>query len=328
MKYGFLRFIKRFLGLESNNTGHLEKWVSGIGALIGILAVAWISQHYVPARDAAWVVASMGATAVLVFAVPHGPLSQPWPVIMGHTVSAIIGVACAQWIPELLVAAAIAVAAAITTMHYLQCIHPPGGATALTAVIGGEQLQSLGFQYVVTPVLFNAAIMVLIAIVFNYAFKWRRYPIALNVRHRKQAKQAEVSDDEQVDGLNESDLTQALLSINSIIDISGQDLLRIYHTAQQRHQRGSIPPEQLVAGQHYSNGLYGTDWQVRQIIDMPRTMKNADDLLIYKIIAGANRRQTGTISFDDFARWARHEVFLNENSWQRKDYASELCGYG
>jgi len=326
MEYGFLRRIKRFIGFESNNTGHVEKWVSGTGALIGILAVAWISQHYVPARDAAWVVASMGATAVLVFAVPHGPLSQPWPVIMGHTVSALIGVACAQWIPELVIAAAIAVAVAITAMHYLQCIHPPGGATALTAVIGGEQLHSLGFQYVITPVLFNAVIMVLIAIAFNYAFKWRRYPIALNVHHRKRVKQAEASEGDLVDGLDESDLTQALKSINSIIDISGQDLLRIYRMAQQSHQGGGIQAEQLVAGQHYSNGLYGTDWQVRQIIDMPRSMKTADDLLIYKVIAGANRRHTGTTSFDDFARWARHEVFLNENSWQRKDYASELAG--
>lgn len=326
MKYGLLTLIKRFIGLEPNNTGHLEKWVSGAGALIGIMAVAWISQQYVPAHDAAWVVASMGATAVLLFAVPHGPLSQPWPVIMGHTVSALIGVACAQLIPELLIAAAVAVAFAITAMHYLRCIHPPGGATALTAVIGGEQLHSIGFQYVITPVLFNAVIMVLIAIAFNYAFEWRRYPIALNVHKRKQARPAETPEEELVDDLNESDLTQALKSIDSIIDISGQDLLRIYRMAQKSHQGSSIQPEQLVAGQHYSNGLYGSDWQVRQIIDMPRSMKTADDLLIYKIIAGTNRRHTGTTSFDDFARWARHEVYLNENSWQRKSQASELFG--
>ena len=76
-------------------------------------------------------------------------------------------------------AAALAVALAIGAMHYLNCIHPPGGATALSAVIGGDAIHQLGFQYVLTPVLLNVIIVLIVAILFNYPFHWRRYPLAL-----------------------------------------------------------------------------------------------------------------------------------------------------
>jgi len=121
----------------------------------------------------------MGASAVLLFAVPHGPLSQPWPVLGGHFVSALVGVACTKAIAQPMLAAPVAVGLAIGSMHYLRCIHPPGGATALSAVVGGEPVHQLGFHFVLTPVLWNAAVILLVALLFNYPFTWRRYPLAL-----------------------------------------------------------------------------------------------------------------------------------------------------
>jgi CBS-domain-containing membrane protein len=118
----------------------------------------------------------MGASAVLLFAVPHGQLSQPWPVFGGHLVSALIGVASAKLVAPPLLAAAVAVALAISAMYYLRCIHPPGGATALTAVAGGETVHALGFHYVLTPVLLNVLIILAVALLFNFPFSWRRYP--------------------------------------------------------------------------------------------------------------------------------------------------------
>ena len=221
--------IKHFIGFESNKTGHLEKWISAIGGLLGILAITLISQQFLGAEQAAWMVASMGATTVLVFAVPHGPLSQPWQVVAGHVVSAIIGVACARWIPLPMVAAAVAVAVAIGAMHYLRCIHPPGGATALSAVIGGAQVQALGFQYVLTPVLLNAVVLVLIAIAFNYSFRWRRYPAALTARPAEAVK----SPVAEQDSLSKSDLEIALQVMNSTLDISSQDLVDIFRLARE-----------------------------------------------------------------------------------------------
>ena len=141
-----------------------------------------ISQAQLGASASVGLVASMGASAVLLFAVPHGPLSQPWAVLGGHLVSAVVGVACTKVIAQPMLAAPVAVGLAIGTMHYLRCIHPPGGATALSAVVGGETVHQLGFHYVLTPVLLNATIILLVALLFNYPFPWRRYPLALAQR--------------------------------------------------------------------------------------------------------------------------------------------------
>jgi len=313
-----IKSIKHFIGLEPNKTGHLEKLVSAFGGLAGIFAITYISQYFLSQQESAWVVASMGATAVLVFAVPHGPLSQPWAVLGGHMVSAVIGVACARWAPDVLIASALAVALAIGAMHYLRCIHPPGGATALTAVIGGPGLHALGFQYVLTPVLMNTAVILLIAFLFNYAFSWRRYPASLAVRPSRKTASHD-NQNTELEALDQDDLKAAMQVMNSTIDISGEDLAYIYQLARQNKLSHKINTSELILGNYYSNGLYGADWQVRQIIDMASPMKSPDDLLIYKIVAGYGRRNTGTTSFRNFANWCRYEVLLNENSWQRKE---------
>jgi CBS-domain-containing membrane protein len=293
----------------------LEKWVSAAGGLVGIWLVMLISEQFLSPPAVNWVVASMGATAVLLFAVPHGPLSQPWAVIGGHTVSAAIGVLCARWIPDMPIAAAAAVALSIGVMHYLRCIHPPGGATALSAVIGGEGIHLLGFQFVFAPVLLNAVTIVIVAVMFNYTFSWRRYPASLSVRDARMPVNYDSSDN-----LNEHDLETALQAMNSTIDVSSQDLAHIYRLARQNKLTEKLKSAELELGHYYSNGLFGEGWQVRQIIDMatPAETSNPEDLLIYKVVAGSGRRSTDTISFNSFANWASYEVFLNENSWQRK----------
>lgn len=157
---------------------HLEKWLSAAGGVVALFAVLGISRLHLGAEAATGLVASMGASAVLLFAVPHGPLSQPWPLVGGHLVSAVLGVACARFVPDPLIAAALAVGLAIAAMHYLDCIHPPGGATALSAVVGGDAVSQLGFHFVLTPVLLNVVSILLVAVLFNAPFAWRRYPFA------------------------------------------------------------------------------------------------------------------------------------------------------
>jgi CBS-domain-containing membrane protein len=100
-------------------------------------------------------------------------------VFGGHLVSAAVGIACTKLIADPRFAGPLAVGLAIGAMHYLRCIHPPGGATALSAVVGGEAVHRLGFLYLFTPVLLNATVILLVALVFNYPFPWRRYPTAL-----------------------------------------------------------------------------------------------------------------------------------------------------
>lgn len=180
----------RALGPSFKRTGHLEKWLSLSGGLAGMLGVMLISQTQLGLSESAGLVASMGASAVLLFAVPHGPLSQPWPVFGGHLVSAIVGVACAKAISNPVLAAAAAVALAIGAMAYTRSIHPPGGATALTAVSGGDAVHALGYQYVLTPVMLNAITILVVAILFNYLFPWRRYPAVWAQKHDRKVASA------------------------------------------------------------------------------------------------------------------------------------------
>ncbi|WMP18749.1 HPP family protein [Thiothrix lacustris] len=174
---------KLLLLFDVDRTSHLEKWISAIGGMFSLMGVMLISHASLGLNGGSMLVASMGASAVLLFAVPHGALSQPWPVLGGHVISAFIGVTCAKFVPDPTLAAGLAVAVAIGVMHYLNCIHPPGGATALSAVIGGQAVHELGYQYLLTPVLINAVTILLIAIAFNYPFRWRRYPLWINRKH-------------------------------------------------------------------------------------------------------------------------------------------------
>lgn len=319
--------LKAFFSSGLTRTGHLEKWLSGAGGLAGMLAVIAISQKAIGTNGTALVVASMGATAVLLFAIPHGPLSQPWPVIGGHSISAFIGVCCALWIPDILFAASAAVALAISCMHYLRCLHPPGGATALTAVIGGERIHALGFNYVYMPVFISAVTILFVAFLFNYAFSWRRYPDLLASRHpSRQQTNSDTHTPQPTDRLTRNDLETALKSLNRVIDISGHDLENIYRLANKNAQMNGIDPADIQLGKFYSNGHYGPFWQIRQVIDLDEQMKTANDKVFFKIVAGKNCYTTGVLTRQDFSNWARYEVFSHKDAWLRlenNDYALE-----
>lgn len=230
-----MKKIYEILGVAQTPVSHAEKIVSALGGFVGIFCIFVVSQWAVGPNSAALIVASMGASAVLLFAVPHGRLSQPWSVLGGHIVSAIVGVSCAKFIPDVILAGSLAVGAAIGFMYYLRCIHPPGGATAISAVIGGEAVHELGYQYVLTPILLNAIIILLVAIVFNYAFAWRRYPAFLH----KSPIPAPAEAQAHTPHIAHEDFVYALSEIDSFIDIDERDLLRIYDLATKNSRQAS-----------------------------------------------------------------------------------------
>jgi CBS-domain-containing membrane protein len=225
-----------FWPTDPNSSSHGEKWISAIGGFTGILAVLWVSAEVLDHQGAAMVVGSMGASAVLLFAVPHGALSQPWSVLGGHVISAFIGVSCATYFNAPVVAASVAVGLSIGAMYYLHCIHPPGGATALVAVLGGDGVRELGYNFLFSPVLENVLIILLVAVVVNMPFRWRRYPAKL-------ARSAAVEDSapgEEKAVIAHSDLVYALSQLDSFIDVSEQDLIRIY-TLAVHHTHEPVP---------------------------------------------------------------------------------------
>lgn len=308
--------IRSILGIEQTPVSHTERLVSALGGFVSILSIFFVSHWLLDSFSAVLLVASMGASAVLLFAVPHGPLSQPWPVLGGHVLSALIGVTCAQWIPYEIIAASAAVGLAIGTMYYLGCIHPPGGATALAAVEGGNLVHGLGYQYVITPVLLNVVIILLVGFLFNYLLPWRRYPVYL---HRIKMKQEGADSEAYASTISHDDFVYALSQIDSFIDISEHDLLRIYNIATKKSHEPVFFQDDIVVGAYYSNGEYGDAWSVRQIVDESRSTEAEKDIVVYKVIAGRNRRSSGYTTRKEFIQWAKHQVIRDEENWKRLD---------
>lgn len=308
-----------YLGIERNTTRHGEKIISAVGAFLGILAVYWGTRWCFPdgfmhTAGTLIMVTSMGASAVLLFAVPQGALSQPWSVVGGHLLSAFVGVSIQQLFPDQTWTPAVAVGLAVGVMHYLRCMHPPGGATALAAVIGGPEIYRLEYYYLVAPILINVTSIMVMAIAFNALFSWRRYPAHLT--RRKLAKPA-VAAERQFE-LTQEDFSAAMEQLNSYVDITAENLTQLLELAKQHAEKNITHPEQVVAGHFYSNGKLGNLWSVRQVVDAADNQNASKDQVIYKIVAGAGGYATGICLRAEFRQWARYEVKQQPNGHWKK----------
>jgi CBS-domain-containing membrane protein len=150
---------------------------SGIGAVIGIGLCAYLSSQYFEPRDLSLLIGSFGASAVLVYAAIKSPLAQPRNLLGGHVLSGLVGVACYQLFGGTIwLASAMAVSLAIIGMLATKTLHPPGGATALIAVIGGPKVHNLGFLYAICPAGAGAVILLVVALLVNNLSRSRKYP--------------------------------------------------------------------------------------------------------------------------------------------------------
>ena len=146
----------------------MERLRAALGAFLGILGTAGISALALgQGPELPLLMAPIGASAVLLFAVPASPLAQPWSILAGNCLAALIGVACAQLLGGTPVAVALAVSISIGLMLSFKCLHPPSGAVALTAVVGGPAIAELGFGFVAWPVGINSIVLLVLALVFN-----------------------------------------------------------------------------------------------------------------------------------------------------------------
>lgn len=224
------QLLRDFIGVEIVPKSPLDFALSGLGGLLGVLFIGFASTQLLGPAAALPVVASMGASAVLVFAAPHAQFSQPWPIFVGHTLSALAGVTAAKWIAAPLYAGALAVSAAILLMLLVRALHPPGGATALFPVIAGPAVHDLGYQYVLMPVMLNAVLLLLIGFLFSLPFAWRRYPAGW---HLARTGAAALPPSERSD----LDFVAAVRELDTFMDIRDEDLIRIYEIARANRQR-------------------------------------------------------------------------------------------
>ncbi len=272
-----------------------ERLLAAAAAFVAILLLSAISAVFLSGGALPFMVASMGASAVLLFAVPHSPLAHPWSFAAGHLIAAVVGVASATLVPNVYIAAALAVGGTIALMHAAHCLHPPGGATALIPVIGGEAVREAGFGFVVATLGLNVLTLLLLALIVNNAIPGRRYPQRRSISSAKQ-------DSAQGAGmarfaLTRTDLEAALKEMNAYIDVTESDLEQIYARAElhvHRRRLGAITCADIMTREVVS-AEYGDEiervWatmQERKIKGMP--------------IVDRARRVAGMVTIVDFMK--------------------------
>ena len=174
-------------------------------------------------------VAPMGASAVLLFAVPASPLAQPWPVLGGNIISALVGITIARLIPDPTVAAAIAVGAAIAAMSLLRCLHPPGGAVALSTVLGASSHMP-DYMFALVPVGVNTALLLIVAILFHRV-AGHSYP---HVAHKAPSAHGTADPAPLLRTPSEQDVEEALNAYGDTLDVDAADLQVVLHDAEVR----------------------------------------------------------------------------------------------
>jgi len=303
MKNVYLSF-KSFFCIERSRTSKSEKVVATAGAVLGISVTFYISYLLIGLEGAVFLIPSMGAAAVLLFAIPHGALSQPWALFMGNLISAFIGVASYMLVPNIFIAAGLAVGLSVGAMHLLNSIHPPGGATALVAVVGGPVIHDLGFMYIFSPIFINVMSMFIMAIVFNSIFDWRRYPVSMmRFVEKEMSRKDEVSD-----ALRSKHIEQAMKDMDLVVDITIEDLKRLFTLTLQHAEDDKLNADEIKLGHYYTNGKHGKEWSVRQVIDEAPNPNPTNDLIIYRCAEGLDYGQSDSCTRIEFAQWAVREL--------------------
>ena len=299
-----MQAIWQFLGLEREQVSIAEKLVSILGAVLGIYLVCLLTFYSTDAQGAAYIVPSMGAAAVLLFAVPHGKLSQPWALFGGNVISAAVGVTCYKLVPDTFIAAALAVGLSIGCMHLFNCVHPPGGATALAAVIGGPAVHHLGYAFVFLPIFVNVLILFFVAMTFNSLFPWRRYPVStMRFKHVAPSSRNFVST---------IAIENAIRDMDVYMDVTLEELQTLIEKSLQHEHSLDMHPEKIIIGRYFANGRPGAEWSVRKIIDESKSNNPEHDMVVFEIVEGSGERLTDSCTRVAFSQWAAFEVKPNK----------------
>jgi len=275
-----------------------ERWRAALGALLGVLLTGWLCHALAPEHGGTpWLVAPIGASAVLVFVLPASPFAQPWSVVGGNTLSALVGIACLQWLGGTPVAAALAVSLAIALMLGLRCLHPPGGACALLVVLAGIGDPMFALQ----PVLLNSLLLMLAGVAYNRA-TGRPYP-------QRGAGVPKV-DETRRRSFTDADLDAVLARYNQVLDVSREDLHMLLEQAQMEawHRRsGQVRCADVMSTSPIAVS-YGTPLDEAWALLRRHRIKSLP-------VVDRARRLVGIVTLEDFMREARIEVHAD---WRRR----------
>ena len=169
--------ISRYIVYKETLVDYKEHLWSFIGAFVGVALIGFLQNFYLTKDENVFLIGSFGASSVLIYGAIQSPMAQPRNLIGGHVISAIIGVTIYKSLPDFIwLTAPLAVSLSIVGMQVTKTLHPPGGATALIAVIGSQKVKALGFFYILSPVFTGCLILFIVALVFNNLTLNRKYP--------------------------------------------------------------------------------------------------------------------------------------------------------
>lgn len=299
---------------------HRERLVSGLGGIIAIFLTTLIVKHYIGVVSLPFMLASMGASTVLLMGAPHSPFSQPWAFAGGHFVSAFVGITCAITVPNISLAAGLSVGLAISAMYYLRCLHPPGGATALLTVIGDQKIHDLGYHFLLMPLLVNVVILLGVTFIVNYFIPGRRYPANMSRSGKADAHAADMQSPVKL-SFEKEDLVAALREMDGYIDVSKEDLARIYGLAT------------VHAHQRAFGGASMKDIMTRDVISVHKEadFQSTWALMTQHRIRGVPvidqvGKVVGIVTIADFLKaldWRVHESFMQrlKHSFRRRSHS-------
>lgn len=219
--------FQRTLGMETSNVS--EVFISTTGIFIA-MSVLVVTTQVIDGDIYPWfIVASMGASAIIVFSTPHVAMAQPWPLIGGHLVAGVCGLASWTLIPEALFAVPVAVASTALMMLVLRCRHAPGGATALFVALGGPEIEAMGWSLLWLSLLPSVLTLFAVGVLYNWPFAWRRYPYW--------PQESDSTEAAHICDINHADLTYASNQLNSYFDMSEQEFMELYRAAREHHDK-------------------------------------------------------------------------------------------
>lgn len=281
------------------------KTLSLLACFCAIFFIALFTQTVIGVSSSPIIVASMGASAVILFFIPNSPLAQPWPFIGGQLCSAFIGMSCALYITETASSAAVAAGTSVLVMLILRCLHPPATATALAPVMAGDSITSLGYSFMLVPVGINVALMIILSVIINRWVLNRNYPSAIAALKKKNTNQSHSSTLESHKiGINQQDIELALKNSKSLVDVSTAQLSQLLSHAEMntfKRIRGDICCADIMI-EEVTTVEYGTEvedaWQLMQ----------TKRLKVIPVVDAA-KRVIGIISWHDFFK------FINLNTY-------------
>lgn len=293
--------IKQLIGFfltDPVNLSGRAKLLAVLASFSSIFIVAWITHATNINVAEPLLVASMGASAVLLFILPNSPLSQPWSLVGGQLLSATVGVTCAQFIPDVVWGAACAAGFSILVMLLLRCLHPPAAATALTPILAGAPIVSLGYSFVLIPVGLNVLVLLFMAIIFNRWLLGNNYPLLPQA-------ETKTRESEQSMGISDGDLKQALKNMDTFMDVSLEDLSKLLTDAEKnsfKRFKGNITCADIMV-KNVPSVEYGTEVEDAWKIMLKKHLKAMP-------VIDRSRRVIGIITWADFFK------FMNLNAYQ------------